>query len=605
MAKSHYYKDTSKLNLIEALKRPIKWLMMCQRDSSIEFSLNMNSKSLNLAFDIVSDWCRKIRPFQKAEMGRTTSIAYQQQLKQYLDFENFGRLGLEICNWLDFFQRCIQKEPVGTSRWRRNCMSFQKFLVCGLFVLIPTQRRSQIARVQTKDLGTISSDQVYINIGIEKNSFRKMGMRHSVGRHVFVPPPLSRYLLLWKENLLPSLTEMEGRINPSLWTLGGKRDDHQFCDTLITGWVRTSCKAICGLALTPLSIRRLRSTYAIQSIDAMDHLTPDQKPEKKMEYAFACGHTLETVMKHYVMKTAEQQVERSMLITHCVNENMFGSIDVNDNPILLPAHTSGPGRKSTTDDDSVKWNRPREMKDNGNQKMIETKSIKTLSHKRLRDRNQEGKCDKGTNKRNGHQHTEIISASSGSEEIFIRPQSSSPFIPRHLSIDNVNETFNRIKEGRWLQDTDMNWGCMLLQQKFPSVGGLDDTIVLHAGKSQSFPTGDINVYVLYTVELHWITISCKTDPGRVFVYDSLSHGRISRDLTRQVKLLMKKEHYEIEMKPVQQQSNFSDCGLFSLAFATDLCSGNDLCSVKYNQGLMRNHLVTCLKMGCMNIFPRL
>ena len=54
---------------------------------------------------------------------------------------------------------------------------------------------------------------------------------------------------------------------------------------------------------------------------------------------------------------------------------------------------------------------------------------------------------------------------------------------------------------------------------------------------------------------------------------------------------------------VQQQFGSSDCGLFALAFATDLCHGLDPTKRNYIQGLMRKHYVDCLESGKMAPFP--
>ena len=55
---------------------------------------------------------------------------------------------------------------------------------------------------------------------------------------------------------------------------------------------------------------------------------------------------------------------------------------------------------------------------------------------------------------------------------------------------------------------------------------------------------------------------------------------------------------------VQKQINASDCGLFSLAFATDLCHGIDPVTQAYDQEKMRAHYVSCLESREMVPFPR-
>ena len=54
---------------------------------------------------------------------------------------------------------------------------------------------------------------------------------------------------------------------------------------------------------------------------------------------------------------------------------------------------------------------------------------------------------------------------------------------------------------------------------------------------------------------------------------------------------------------VQKQLGSSDCGLFALAFATDLCHGLDPAKQSYNQEMMCRHFVSCLEKGKMTPFP--
>jgi len=55
---------------------------------------------------------------------------------------------------------------------------------------------------------------------------------------------------------------------------------------------------------------------------------------------------------------------------------------------------------------------------------------------------------------------------------------------------------------------------------------------------------------------------------------------------------------------VQKQINASDCGLFALAFATDLCHGVDPQTQAYDQENRCAHDVSCLKSQEMVPFPK-
>ena len=45
---------------------------------------------------------------------------------------------------------------------------------------------------------------------------------------------------------------------------------------------------------------------------------------------------------------------------------------------------------------------------------------------------------------------------------------------------------------------------------------------------------------------------------------------------------------------VEKQSNGSDCGVLAIAYAFDLCSGLNPCTVRFDHSKIRSHLATCL-----------
>ena len=54
---------------------------------------------------------------------------------------------------------------------------------------------------------------------------------------------------------------------------------------------------------------------------------------------------------------------------------------------------------------------------------------------------------------------------------------------------------------------------------------------------------------------------------------------------------------------IQRQCNGWDCGVYAIAFATDLVNGKDPCLSRYLQEEMRRHLISCLEEGNMSPFP--
>lgn len=58
------------------------------------------------------------------------------------------------------------------------------------------------------------------------------------------------------------------------------------------------------------------------------------------------------------------------------------------------------------------------------------------------------------------------------------------------------------------------------------------------------------------------------------------------------------------MVPVQRQQGFTDCGLFAIAIALDLCLGKrDPSELDYIQEVMRPFLYQCFEQGHLRCFP--
>ena len=59
----------------------------------------------------------------------------------------------------------------------------------------------------------------------------------------------------------------------------------------------------------------------------------------------------------------------------------------------------------------------------------------------------------------------------------------------------------------------------------------------------------------------------------------------------------------MNIRPVQQQGNDADCGLFAIAFAVTLAFGDKPEMISYDEGSLRRNLVECLKSDKFSLFP--
>ena len=61
--------------------------------------------------------------------------------------------------------------------------------------------------------------------------------------------------------------------------------------------------------------------------------------------------------------------------------------------------------------------------------------------------------------------------------------------------------------------------------------------------------------------------------------------------------------FTVHQQQVQVQSGSTDCGLFTIAFATSILLGDEPATLQYNQKEMRGHLAYCLENELMTPFP--
>ena len=105
------------------------------------------------------------------------------------------------------------------------------------------------------------------------------------------------------------------------------------------------------------------------------------------------------------------------------------------------------------------------------------------------------------------------------------------------------------------------------------------------------------IQILNLANNHWITVSTVgCVPGVVNVYDSLQLG-LSTSVKRTIANLLhtNKPTIVVQQARMQLQSGGSDCGLFAVATATAICTGQNPENIQFNQRLMRQHLLKCLE----------
>ena len=155
----------------------------------------------------------------------------------------------------------------------------------------------------------------------------------------------------------------------------------------------------------------------------------------------------------------------------------------------------------------------------------------------------------------------------------------------------------------WLTDKIIAAAQMLMLQHFPHMAGLQPPTLQKVFAFQVH-SGEF-VQIIHVRHNHWCvvsTVDCVS--GVVNVYDSL-YKSVSAITIRLIATMVCSTASKlcIRMMDVEKQSNGSDCGVLAIAYAFDLCSGLNPCTVQFDPKRIRHHLVTCLESGHCVRFP--
>ena len=99
---------------------------------------------------------------------------------------------------------------------------------------------------------------------------------------------------------------------------------------------------------------------------------------------------------------------------------------------------------------------------------------------------------------------------------------------------------------------------------------------------------------------HWIALSivgCQTAYNLIFDSNGGKEKLISALLQTQ------EDQFSVEFIDVQMQEGSHDCGLFTVAYITSICNGQDPAILLYKQNAMRKHILKSIEDGVMTAFP--
>ena len=161
--------------------------------------------------------------------------------------------------------------------------------------------------------------------------------------------------------------------------------------------------------------------------------------------------------------------------------------------------------------------------------------------------------------------------------------------------------------GQELSDVDINFAQHLLKVQYPELNGLKSTLLQDKKATPTENSVSNNIQIIYCQgRHHWITVTtvnCKAREVKVFdslfcYCDSETIGVINNIFTTD-----SMHTPTLTMGHYQKQKGGKDCGLFSIAFATAMAFGLYPSKLKFDQSMMRQHLVDCFNKERMIPFP--
>ena len=105
---------------------------------------------------------------------------------------------------------------------------------------------------------------------------------------------------------------------------------------------------------------------------------------------------------------------------------------------------------------------------------------------------------------------------------------------------------------------------------------------------------------------HWVTLT-NINPhsnGTWLLYESLNNKSYVNQLLHTFRKLSPDQNtFYVETVNVARQKDFTDCGLYAIAYLVAIIHNRDPTKLLFNQNAMRKHFNLCLLSDCWDEFP--
>jgi hypothetical protein len=164
-----------------------------------------------------------------------------------------------------------------------------------------------------------------------------------------------------------------------------------------------------------------------------------------------------------------------------------------------------------------------------------------------------------------------------------------------------------------LTDNHIDFANDMFKRQHPTMDGLETPLLNQSVRGFSVPARDRPVVQIHNLGGHWATSHRPAFSNDVIVYDSMlslnatGEPILVPNFVRQLKQMYDSigQSLIVRCPRVTQQTNGIDCGVFAIAFATDLCIGVDPATREYDHArLGGTSLIALGREGCTRFLPQ-
>lgn len=639
ICKSYNACAKTKLNKLYGLKFILNWMYNRSAFKEQEFYSSNNKKILQSLAFFIQNLCRNMTPQVKSEEKRATTRTFYEERNQYLTLDEFRNLGKKLLKELEKKYNFL-KTLNNLNLYKDEIYSYEKTLFVSLFVLIPVQRLQLILNLRNKDIiFNQKSNTVSFHIGVEKNSYRKYSSTDKVGRFVFVPNVLSRFLYVWVlrfQIILLSQDHVFRRNNENLCIFINSYGT-PFTSRMASKIIKQTTQKLTTKILGPLVLRKIRITHTLNLIKSMNIPNLD-KCLYETQVAQLGGHTVEVMRDYYRLKDPDELIEETKKHTLTSNKHLFGDFVDQDNNFTIEANSLLCNPKEETHNMISSFNiipkknlEPNNIKNRGqilellspiNKNYIIKPSNRIIRRplpnlKKQININSNFDSDfniveKDVQKANSLTTSPIRNVEIKKNIIFCTSNVHCCSVFNRATFENtqVREKINekellKVKDSNfWLTSDHMLWACNILKKQFPNVNGLENTLVLEHLQIKSLAVQRKNFYIIFNGSNHWVAAATYCYSNYWYIYDSLNTitSNISMHVKKQLTQISGRER-KFRSVNCASQVGSSDCGLYTVAYIVDLLNDKRPELSVYDQDKMRNHFIECVKNQAFIPFP--